>query len=235
MLAKVGGVLDALWGEGRRLWVVVDSDFHSTTNDFWPGEYAKTWVRVAERSWAGLVRGLRAGNLFAVQGDLVNGLELSVARVQPGDGRDVAEMGSTLEVRRGGDVEVRLRLRSPERNAHGDAPRVEHVDVIVGEGPERAERVGDENPTTRVYRRIFARDLRSEAGGWSSASVRLPAVHASLYVRLRGTNQPVGAPGQLDANGNPRVDPIAKDRAAAEAEAWADLWFYSNPVFVRVR
>jgi hypothetical protein len=235
MLAKVGGVMDALWGEGRRFWIVVDSDFHATANDFWPGEYAKTWVRVAERSGGGLVRGLRSGNLFVVHGDLLNGLELSAARVHPGGGQDVAEMGSSLEVRRGDDVEVRLRLRSPERNAHGDAPRVDHVDVIVGEGPERGDRAADENPTTRVYRRIFARDLRKEAGGWSSVSVRIPAVRASLYVRLRGTNLPVGAPGQLDPDGNPRVDPIAKDRAAAEAEAWADLWFYSNPVFVRVR
>jgi hypothetical protein len=235
MLAKVGGVMDALWGEGRRFWVVVDSDFHGTGNDFWPGEYAKTWVHVPERSGAGLVRGLRVGDLFAVEGDLVNGLELTAARLPPLGGQDLAEMGGTLEIRRGDDVEVRLRLRSPGRNAHGDAPRLDHVDVIVGERPEGGDRATDANPTTRVLRRIPARDLQSEPGGWCSASVRLPSVRAGLYVRLRGTNQPVGASGQVDPDGNPLIDPIARDRAAAEAEAWTDLWFYSNPVFVRVR
>ena len=97
--------------------------------------------------------------------------------------------GDAIVLEVAGD-EVRLRIRSPERNAHGDEPRVDHVDVIVGEGPG-GDRTADENPTTRVYRRLFARDLRNKAGGWSSASVRLPAVRASLYVhRSRASRRP---------------------------------------------
>ncbi|MCP5119081.1 MAG: hypothetical protein GY953_50405, partial [bacterium] len=51
-IAKVGGLWDALLGEGRRWWTFVSSDFHSPRGDFWPGEYAKTWtwVRDADRN-----------------------------------------------------------------------------------------------------------------------------------------------------------------------------------------
>jgi hypothetical protein len=103
---------------------------------------------------------------------------------------------------------------------------------------------------------------------------RIPAVSASQYVRLRGTNLPPAVPYETDASGNPLADiytnassakmlsipcttahsassqfdgcpdhlataatgsPIAGQKAVSfDLAAWADLWFYSNPIYVEV-
>ncbi len=117
---------------------------------------------------------------------------------------------------------------------------------------------------------------------------RIPAVSASQYVRLRGTNLPPAVPYETDASGNPLADvytnaidrtrlripcttvgtnvpangtlftgtgidgcpnhlatatsttgtsdnPIAGQKAVSfDVAAWADLWFYSNPIYVEV-
>ena len=115
-------------------------------------------------------------------------------------------------------------------------------------------------------------------------SLRIPAVQASQYVRLRGTNLPAAVPYETDANGNPLADvytnaidptmlripcttaatnqpaagatmttgtldgcpahmetatgaanPIVGQKAVSyDVAAWADLWFYSNPIYVQV-
>ncbi|WP_458232541.1 hypothetical protein [Roseateles sp. P5_E8] len=115
-------------------------------------------------------------------------------------------------------------------------------------------------------------------------SFRIPAVQASQYVRLRGSNLPASVPYETDANGNPLADiftnagntamlripctvlatnqpaagatfstgtidgcpahlatatgasnPIAGQKAVSyDIAAWADLWFYSNPIYVEV-
>jgi hypothetical protein len=104
---------------------------------------------------------------------------------------------------------------------------------------------------------------------------RIPAVTASQYVRLRGTNMPPAVPFETDPSGNPLPDlftnatdsatlripcnvphsatsqldgcpdhmatatgadnPIVGQRAVSfDVAAWADLWFYSNPVYIEV-
>ncbi len=101
---------------------------------------------------------------------------------------------------------------------------------------------------------------------------RIPAVSASQYVRLRGTNLPPAVPFETDASGNPLADvytnaatptrlsipctdtvgttefdrcpahmetatggPIIGQKAVSyDVAAWADLWFYSNPIYVEV-
>jgi hypothetical protein len=104
-------------------------------------------------------------------------------------------------------------------------------------------------------------------------SYRIPAVTASQYVRLRGTNLPAAVPFETDADGNPLADvytnahdrsrlripcttsgssqfdgcpdhlsvatgsenPIAGEKAVSfDVAAWADLWFYSNPIYIEV-
>jgi hypothetical protein len=99
-------------------------------------------------------------------------------------------------------------------------------------------------------------------------SYRIPAVAASQYVRLRGTNMPPSVPFETDANGNPLADLYtnANDKTklaipcttvgttefngcpshlavksgttqkylSFDVAAWADLWFYSNPIYVEV-
>ena len=84
MTAIVGGFWDSMLGEGRRFWILATSDSHvnyadasSPGSDFWPGQYQKTYVH-AQRSYDGILDGLRRGRVFAVAGDLVSELDIVV-------------------------------------------------------------------------------------------------------------------------------------------------------------
>ena len=113
--------------------------------------------------------------------------------------------------------------------------------------------------------------------GFLKMSYRIPAVSASQYIRLRGSNLPPAVPFETDANGNPLPDLFtnASDTSklkipctvvganvpanggnysgnaidgcpahlpvvggvkyvAYDVAAWADLWFYSNPIYIEV-
>jgi len=73
-----------------------------------------------------------------------------------------------------------------------------------------------------------------------------------MYVRARGTNIPNGTPNVSDVAGNPLLDlnnaNVACTDAACPAhlgvvsgqkvvtydvQSWSNLWFYTNPIFVR--
>lgn len=112
-----------------------------------------------------------------------------------------------------------------------------------------------------------------DGSSFLTMSYRIPAVTASQYVRLRGTNLPAAVPFETDADGNPLADvytnahdrsrlripcttsgssqfdgcpdhlsvatgsenPIAGEKAVSfDVAAWADLWFYSNPIYIEV-
>ncbi len=82
--AQVGGVWDALLGEGRNFWFFASSDWHNrgmfgpddrrTSQDFYPGEYQRDYVMVRDQdgtrhgkstsvlSPQEIVDGLRTGN-----------------------------------------------------------------------------------------------------------------------------------------------------------------------------
>ena len=221
MTAIVGGLWDALLGEGRRFWIVASSDSHfhyaepvRAGSDFWPGEFHKTWVH-AQPTYAGVLDGLRQGRMFAVAGDLVTELDF---RLKSSGGKE-AELGGTLRVARGAQVTAAVGFRDPETpNAAGEKPTVRRVDVIIGEVAGRSPDPSvDRNPTTRVLAR-FTRDALARDGDQFSFEAPLPAADRDLYVRLRGTSTedlepPMDGPGE-----NP----------------WHDLWFYSNPIFIEV-
>ncbi|WP_446008162.1 hypothetical protein [Candidatus Electrothrix sp.] len=82
----------------------------------------------------------------------------------------------------------------------------------------------------------------------------------SMFLRLRGTNLPANVPFETDQEGNPLADTEANDNIYAAmyadelaeqlidgveittnskldevAEAYADLWFYSNPIYIEVQ
>ncbi len=95
--ATVGGLWDAMLGEGRGWWLFASSDFHNTTGDFWPGEYQKTYTYVANRQTPrAIVDGLRSGNSFVVEGDLIDALDFSV-QYRGREGDDGADDGSRRE------------------------------------------------------------------------------------------------------------------------------------------
>ena len=243
-VAKVGGLWDSLLGEGRAWFITANSDSHRhftdrtvvdgstyatlghTTptdkevgqmqnEDFFPGEYAKTWVYARSRAPEAVLEAMRAGNMFTAMGNLVDAVELSAR-----SGDRVAAMGGTLQCEQSGqDVLVSLRVRVPSRpNRNGIRPALHHIDLIAGDILGlAADRDAMTNPTTRVVARLLPREARRE-GQFLTFQHRFAKVRKSFYVRARGTNTDVEAP---------RMDPLVLD-------PWDDLWFYSNPVFVRV-
>jgi hypothetical protein len=86
--AQVGGVWDALLGEGRNWWFFASSDWHNrgqfgpddrrSTQDFYPGEYQRNYTMV--RNAADKIRpqtvvdGLRTGNNWASSGQIIDRL-----------------------------------------------------------------------------------------------------------------------------------------------------------------
>lgn len=221
MTAIVGGLWDSMLGEGRRFWIVATSDSHAhysdtarPGSDFWPGQYQKTYVHT-QRSYNGVLDGLRSGRIFAVAGDLINALDMRLKA-----GRQEASLGETLSADKGQPVTLTVTFRDPEsNNARGENPRVARVDVIVGNvnGPSEDPNL-DRNPTTRVVARFTSKQW-SRDGDAYTFSTPLPASDRSFYVRIRGTSTQDDEPPMDVAGENP----------------WADLWFYSNPIFVDVK
>src|SRR5262245_20999057 len=94
--AQIGGVWDALLGEGRNWWFFASSDWHNrgilgpddrrSTQDFYPGEYQRDYVLVPNYEIDTrhpdkevltpneIVDGLRSGNSFASSGQLIDRL-----------------------------------------------------------------------------------------------------------------------------------------------------------------
>jgi hypothetical protein len=171
-----------------------------------------------------------------------------------------------------------------------DKPVLDHIDVIQGlvsgfKTPGAADYSGEwprdwlVNPnlalvpagaknTTATVIKTFGSSTWKRAGkDFLTMTMRIPAVKASQYVRLRGTNLPPSVPFETDANGNPLPDiytnasnpsKLAIPCSAVgttefdacpshltvvngqkfvsfDVAAWADLWFYSNPIYVEVR
>ncbi|RTL39381.1 MAG: hypothetical protein EKK53_17615 [Burkholderiales bacterium] len=359
--AQVGGVWDALLGEGRNWWFFASSDWHNrgqfgpddrrSTQDFYPGEYQRTYVMV--RNGADKLRpqtivdGLRTGNAWSASGQLIDRLAFVACTSYPGigartnasvealavaaatNGTDIdkagcATMGEKLQVRPGADIVVAIVLRDPDGanyspytfpnpslaqigvNQPMNQPVLDHVDVIrglvtgykqpgdadyAGEWPRNTAWLKADGTTTGLGSVPAAAKNTSAAilktfGNGSSAwtafqsgvdnttflkmSFRIPAVQASQYLRLRGSNLPAAVPFETDASGNPLSDiytnandttmlripcntvgtvltgnaidgcpahlaTVAGQKYVSyDVAAWADLWFYSNPIYVEV-
>lgn len=143
------------------------------------------------------------------------------------------------------------------------------------------------NDSAVIHKTFNASTWTAAGGDFLKMTYRIPAVRASQYVRLRGTNLPPSLPFETDASGNPLRDletnsasvafqnvvagqpPEFPDNhflripctsvgtsefngcpshlptstvgnytgkfSALDVAAWADLWFYSNPIFIQVQ
>jgi hypothetical protein len=231
MTAKVGGFWDSMLGEGRHWWITANSDSHRHHTeggfDFWPGEYSKTYV-FTEKNHDSILQDLRAGHVFVTTGDLIDALyvEVSVGNQSKagleGQTEQHAAMGDELNAGSADSIVVTIRFRDPDtKNANGDNPRVKRVDLIMGQvtGPLSDYSVNS-NATARVIQRFNRPDWQVD--GDLSSMTYVVSVEADnkpgFYFRVRGTNTHELEPA-LDRDGeNP----------------WRDLWFYSNPVFVKL-
>jgi hypothetical protein len=98
--AQVGGVWDALLGEGRNYWFFASSDWHNrgtfgaddrrSKQDFYPGEYQRSYSLVRNgndklRPQA-IVDGMRTGNVFTSSGQIIDRLSFIACVSYPGMG-----------------------------------------------------------------------------------------------------------------------------------------------------
>lgn len=239
MTAQVGGLWDSLLGEGRKFWIFVNSDFHDNSDDadFWPGEYGKSYTYVTENSAQGIVDGMRSGNSFAVQGDLINKLDFKISQNTKDSKTNVADMGGTLKLlNKYKDITIAIKFKSPTKNNNNQAVKVNHIDLIAGNVTGKAisgtdSYSKDTNETTKVIKRFNSSDWKV-VDGWNVINYTMKNIDGDMYFRLRGTNLAVNTLHETDADGNPLADELVGDNNASKA--YADLWFYSNPIFVSV-
>jgi hypothetical protein len=253
MTATVGGLWDSLLAEGKAWWITANSDSHSVygdmstrgpgsdfnkngfyndpvyaggvnlgNGDFWPGYYSRTHVGAANHSYAAVMDGIRAGRIWVDHGRLLDSLTVSARSGQSG-----VTLGGNLLVRRGSDVELRIRIGLPqESNWSQFVPQLKRIDVIVGDvtGPV-ADRDTFKTPNTKVVQSFEV----TSADNGREFVFRLPKVDGAKYLRIRGTDGNRSAPGLMGAAVDPH-GPAAD--VLGDADPWKDLWFYTNPLWV---
>jgi len=122
--AQVGGVWDALLGEGRNFWFFSSSDWHNrgsfgpddrrSSQDFYPGEYQRMFIKVADDASnasgvitpASVVNGMRTGNVWAATGQLIDRLAFVVCEAAPGLTPAKAESAALAAARKNDDVDL---------------------------------------------------------------------------------------------------------------------------------
>jgi hypothetical protein len=296
--AKVGGLWDGLLGEGRNFFNFVSSDWHNrgaggardsfTTGDFIPGEYTKLYVPNTDRfSAQSIVDGMRSGNSYSVNGDIVGPDLVFHARGQHDN--DWTTMGETLVVKPGEKITVEMEMTIPAKNYSPysfnnplllqvgkkqplNKPSLDHVDLITGQitgviqpgspgyaVPNAGGVAGAAivyNPSATIARQINASSMKSKhlKGGATllTFTTTFTAGSTPSYIRARGTNIPVATPNVSDSAGNALLDSnnalvsctdpacpahlqtVGSDkRVTYDVQAWSNLWFYANPIFIR--
>jgi hypothetical protein len=126
-------------------------------------------------------------------------------------------------------------------------PVVDHVDPIAGdvtdpEAPGTPGYARDTNPSTRVLKRFTRAEWKldgdGDGDGYFAVSYTVKAGN-NQYFRLRGTNLGTDVPNETAAD-EPLPDAQTTGAGnvarfnAINARNYADLWFHSNPVFVKV-
>ncbi len=246
--AKVGGLWDALLSEGREWWLFASSDFHDTINDFYPGEYQKTYVYTrGSLNPYNIVSGLRSGNSWVVTGDLIDYLQFKIINA-----RNSATMGETLDMY-GQTVTIYIKIHDPITPNHNrysayNNPLLNHIDLIAGYVTDKISKDSalyniDSVNTTRVIARfdatggiidskgLISNKWKDLGNGWKEMKITINNVNRNMYFRLRGTNHGLDVANETDGAGNPLSDELMYPNNAVKA--FADLWFYSNPIFVK--
>jgi hypothetical protein len=169
--ARIGDAWDTLLQEGIDIWAAyAPSDFHSESlaglGDYWPGQFAETWVYAPERSSAGVLRALHAGSFFADHGRIVREAELRVTA--PGLPR-AAGAGEVISVAKNSEASVELSFKVP---AEAWRPGPNHVDLVEIIAIDRSSA------------RVIAQGRPEAAGPAIAKTVQVPA--DGIVFRARG-------------------------------------------------
>jgi hypothetical protein len=166
-----------------------------------------------------------------------------------------AGMGETLEAKEECDPLMTIRFHSPSKNNNEDAVAVDHIDLIAGEVRAKTPKIladgvtpnpdyeNEINTSTRIMASFTRNEWKEEAPerdekradsgrNWQTIAYPIPRLDRDMYFRLRGTNLGRNVRNETDKEGNPLSDELLAPNN--QNKAYADLWFYSNPIFVRV-
>jgi hypothetical protein len=112
------------------------------------------------------------------------------------------------------------------------------------------------NPSTTIAQQVPASSMTATTLGDGSTRLQFTTTFTAgstpMYIRSRGTNIPPGTPNVSDSLGNPLIDvtnvnvtcsdpacPSHLDvvggtkRVTYDVQAYSNVWFYANPIFVR--
>ena len=176
--AEVGGVWDQLLSRGEDVWAAqANSDFHGTQMDYWPGEFAETWLYVSERTPEGVLKALKAGSFFAAHGHVARNVELKIdAQGLPRP----AYPGEMIEVSTGSDLTVALKLEIPATDWEGKPNHIDQIELIAIT-PEGTRVIADEPLSAGESYQRKLKNLRAgfvlraqraaDRGGWSRSLI----------------------------------------------------------------
>jgi len=161
-------------------------------------------------------------------------------------------MGSDMVITKGKSVKITIKARDPQGTNFNtyDAynnPVLNHIDIIKGKVSGKIDPASPNYnvqnvTTTSVIARfdaaggvtdsksIVSKQWKSLGNGWIEMSLIVPNVTDAVYFRLRGSNMGLNVTNETDVDGNPLSDALMGTNNATKA--FADLWFYSNPIFV---
>jgi hypothetical protein len=128
LAAEIDGAWDQWLRRGLDVWMAIaNSDFHNEREDFWPCEFATTWVYAPDRSIEGVIRAVRAGSFFAEHGHIASEVEL-LARL---DGQPVpVRAGEMVATAAGATATVSLQLKIPATDYLGRENHIDNVELI---------------------------------------------------------------------------------------------------------
>lgn len=198
-----------------------------TVGDFWPGFYSRTHVGATDRSYRGVMRGMRDGRMWVDHGNLVKALDVRVVAQGAGSGAQET-LGGTLLAQRGSRIQLVVTVSAQDRpNWAQFLPRLNRVDLIRGKVDIFHAR--DRDVFTAPETKVVEQTDTSGRTGVFELRYDLGTLEEAFYVRLRGTDGNRQQPGFYGA----AVDPSgpALD-VVGDADPWEDLWFYTNPVWV---
>jgi hypothetical protein len=212
-----------------------------------------------------IIDGLRSGNVFTVQGQLIDKMKFVACSegkcATMGETLPVRK-GAKVEVQlvvrdpEGKNLSP-YSFNNPVLKQIGvdrpiNEPELTHVELIKGEVSGIIPAIDPEyyNPlapeTTKIVKQVTGKRL----GRGEVKEVRYSfRANTDSYIRARGSNLPPGTPNARDADGNPLADNL-KDNIACDdplcpphvngivdygLEAWTDVWFHSNPIFIDVQ
>ena len=258
--ATVGGLWDSLLAEGKPWSISANSDSHvnwgdtsrrpdgSTSaqfnadgrygdpvyagqvnlgaGDFWPGMYSRTHVGASTRSYTAVMQGIRDGRMWVDHGRLLKSLDVRV--VASGRGRGEETLGGTLTAKRGSRLTLVVTVTAQDVPNWGMfLPKLNRVDLVRGKvDPFHAS---DRDTLTAPDTKVVEQTDTSGRSGTFTLRYDLGTLEEPFYVRLRGTDGNRQQPGFYGADVDPAGPAID---VVGDADPWADLWFYTNPIWV---